>query len=145
MIQIDSIEIWYFRSIFNLKLRSLKDLSVFSGRNDCGKSNVLKALNLFFNNQTDWQKPFNFFTDFSQKRLEQARATVKGKQFVRVEVTFLRGDRSQNSLPEKFTVTRTWYRDSSTPDTKTSIPRQFKQGKTKAKSSYAAEASVQRF
>lgn len=145
MIQIDSIEIWYFRSIFNLKLRNLKDLSVFSGRNDCGKSNVLKALNLFFNNQTDWQKPFNFFTDFSQKRLEQARATVKGKQFVRVEVTFLRGDRSQNSLPEKFTVTRTWYRDSSTPDTKTSIQRQFKQGRTKAKSSYAAEASVQRY
>lgn len=144
MIQIDSIEIWYFRSIFHLKLKNLTDLAIFSGRNDCGKSNVLKALNLFFNNQTDWQKPFNFSTDFSHKRLEQARATVKGKQFVRVAVTFLRGDRYE-SLPDRFTITRTWYRGSSTPETKTSATLQFKQGKTKSKSANAAEGSVQRY
>ncbi|HBU08229.1 MAG TPA: hypothetical protein DEA99_03335 [Candidatus Omnitrophica bacterium] len=145
MIQIDSIEVWYFRSIFNIKLRNLKDLSVFSGKNDSGKSNILKALNLFFNNETDWHKPFNFSSDFSHKRLEKARASIKGRQFVRVAVTFRRGERSEKSLPENFTVTRTWYRDSSVPETKTSIARQFKQGKTHAQSLDRAEASVQRY
>jgi AAA15 family ATPase/GTPase len=147
MIQIDKIEISYFRSIYNLKLDGLQDLSVLSGKNDCGKSNILKALNLFFNNETDWKNPLDFQQDFSYKRLNEVRKeTIKGRQFIRVKVSFIRGiKKSIKSLPEKFTVTKTWYRNSSTPDLKTSLDLQFKQGKIKSESLHRAEAQLQNY
>lgn len=109
---VDGIEIKYFRSIYHMRLESMKDVTVLSGKNDSGKSNVLKALNLFFNKQTDWQQSLNFSQDFNIRRLEEVRReTVKGKQFISVKVTFNRGNRFINSLPERFSITRTWYRD----------------------------------
>jgi len=50
---VERIEIRYFRSFSEktIKIVDLKDLNIFSGSNDVGKSNVLKALNLFFNNE----------------------------------------------------------------------------------------------
>jgi len=146
MIQIENIEIKYFRSIYSMQIKGLKDLCVLSGKNDCGKSNVLKALNLFFNNETDWQTSLNFSNDFSFRRLEEVRKeTIKGRQFVRVRVNFLRGNRSEQSLPEKFSVTKTWYRDSLNPEIKSSIERQFKQGKVQTQSWSRAQAGLQRY
>lgn len=43
-----SVKIKNFRSIEDRTI-DLQDLAVFVGNNDAGKSNVLKALNLFFN------------------------------------------------------------------------------------------------
>ncbi|WP_118975980.1 ATP-dependent nuclease [Taibaiella koreensis] len=60
---IKQITIKYFRSIGNITI-DLNDLSLFVGKNDAGKSNVLKALNLFFNNETDYGKPFDFDQDY---------------------------------------------------------------------------------
>jgi len=95
MIQIDKIEIQYFRSIYKIKIKDLQDIIIFSGKNDCGKSNILKSLNLFFNNETDWQVPFNFESDFSKKRLLEVRKeSIKGKQFIRIEIQFIRGNYS---------------------------------------------------
>ncbi|MFZ5925097.1 MAG: ATP-dependent nuclease [Bacillota bacterium] len=110
---IQAVEIRYFRSIYSLKLDDLTDLTVFAGQNDHGKSNILKALNLFFNSETDWRTPLEFYRDFNMQRLEEVRRdTVKGKQFISVKVVFNRGDRFHNSLPPRFSVTRSWYRDS---------------------------------
>lgn len=146
MVQIEKVEISYFRSIYSLKVKDLKDVCIFAGKNDTGKSNILKALNLFFNNEVDWQTPLNFSRDFSRKRLEEVRKeTIKGRQFIRVKLTFLRGKRSAKSLPEKFDVTKTWYRDSLTPEVKSSIDRQFAQDKIKTKSLDRAQAGLQRF
>ena len=146
MIQIDKIEIFYFRSIYKIKINKLKDLSVLSGKNDCGKSNILKALNLFFNNETDWQKPLDFKQDFSSRRLNEVRKdTIKGKQFIRVKVSFIRGRKSIKSLPEDFTITKTWFRNSSTPDVKNTLERQFKQGKIQSESLYRSEAQLQNY
>ncbi len=64
-IRIEAILIRNFRSIRNLYL-SCEDLNVFVGLNDVGKSNVLKALNLFFNGETDYNRKFEFSRDFSQ-------------------------------------------------------------------------------
>ena len=44
----------------------VEQLNMFVGLNDVGKSNVLKALNLFFNNETDYNEKFAFESDFSQ-------------------------------------------------------------------------------
>lgn len=45
---------------------ALERLNMFVGLNDVGKSNVLKALNLFFTGETDYGEKFDFETDFSQ-------------------------------------------------------------------------------
>lgn len=116
MIQIEKIEVRYFRSIYSASIKNANDLCVISGRNDSGKSNFLKALNLFFNNETDWRTPLEFKRDFSRRRLREVRRdTIKGKQYIQIKVHFIRGARYQGSLPAKFSVTRTWHRDSVTP------------------------------
>jgi predicted ATP-dependent endonuclease of OLD family len=145
MILINSIEIKYFRSIYQLKILNLKDVLVLSGKNDAGKSNVLKALNLFFNNQVDWKNEFSFSRDFSFKRLEEVRKTIKGKQFIEVSVGFNRTDNYKNSLPEKFVVTKTWYRDNSNPQVKSTIQRQFNKKEIVTTKLFTAQASLNRF
>lgn len=108
---IKSIEIRYFRSIYHLKINNVEDCIVFSGKNDSGKSNVLKALNLFFNGYTDWNQEIDFYKDFNFSRLSEVREkSVKGKQFIQVAITFRRGKSSVNSLPEFFTVRKQWDR-----------------------------------
>ena len=49
---VKSIHIKNFRSILDERI-DLSDYNCFVGKNDSGKSNVLKALNLFFNGKSD--------------------------------------------------------------------------------------------
>jgi hypothetical protein len=121
---IKSIEVNYLRSIWRLSL-TLGDLTVLSGANDVGKSNILKALNLFFNNQVDWLESLDFYRDFSLRRLNEVRReSIKGRQFIRIRVEFVRPPRYRGSLPATFTVTRTWYRDSRVPEESDDLERQ---------------------
>ena len=69
---IEQIEIKNFRSFGNRKLESYKvlkcqSLNIISGANDSGKSNILRALNLFFNKKTDLNNFFDFGKDFFKK------------------------------------------------------------------------------
>ncbi len=69
---IEQIEIKNFRSFGNRKLESYKvlkcqSLNIISGANDSGKSNILRALNLFFNKKTDLNNFFDFDKDFFKK------------------------------------------------------------------------------
>ena len=110
---IRKVNIRYFRSVYTATLNRCKDLNIISGQNDAGKSNILKALNLFFNSNTEWNKAFDFYKDLSIQRLQQVRKeTVKGKQFVSIDVEFEHPTNYQQSLPPTFTVKRTWLRDS---------------------------------
>lgn len=61
---IKEIRIKNFRSIVNQSIK-LDQMNVFVGNNDVGKSNVLKALNLFFNAETEAGEPYNFDRDFT--------------------------------------------------------------------------------
>lgn len=144
MARIRNIKISYFRSIYQLELKGVADIAVLSGRNDIGKSNVLKALNLFFNGETDWKTQLNFERDFSLRRLDEVRKTIKGKQFIQVQLTFERGPRYEGSLPKQFIVTKTWFRDSSTPVLSSSLERQFKKGELPTKLD-RAQASLLRY
>lgn len=124
---ISQIEIRYFRSIHYLKLTNIKSMNVVSGANDAGKSNLLKALNLFFNSQTDFLTEVNFYNDFNLMRLQEVRQeSIKGKQFIQIKITFRRGDRSPNTLPEFFTVTRTWHRESKVPTQSDDLEKRLK-------------------
>lgn len=63
---ISSIRVINFRSLVDLHV----DFTVYTalvGLNDAGKSNVLRALNLFFNGETDVDEPLMFERDFAQK------------------------------------------------------------------------------
>lgn len=65
MLKIKQIHIKNFRSIVNIMLDT-EDINIFVGLNDAGKSNVLKALNLFFNSETDVGAKYNFDNDYSK-------------------------------------------------------------------------------
>ncbi len=84
---ITKIEIDSFRSIWRETL-SIGNVNVFSGLNDVGKSNVLKAINLFFNGQTDFGRPYNFDTDYSKVSLAHVQRSNKKKQQIRVKIYF---------------------------------------------------------
>lgn len=81
MTVIKRIEIRNFRSIHHLIIEDgLKNLNVFVGNNDIGKSNILRALNLFFNNKTDIGKEIDFWEDFN-KNIK--RSSGKG-QYIKI-------------------------------------------------------------
>lgn len=65
MLKIKQIQIKNFRSIVNSTIIS-DNMNVFVGLNDAGKSNVLKALNLFFNGETEPDVAFDFGNDYSK-------------------------------------------------------------------------------
>lgn len=113
-----------------VRLSDLNDITVVTGGNDVGKSNVLKALNLFFNNHTEWQQEPEFYRDFSQKRLKKVRQdTIKGKQFISVKVWFNRPPSYSNSLPERFAVRRRWDRNNTSYSQRDYLQTKSKRGK----------------
>lgn len=65
MPKIRRISVRNFRSIIDLTMYAT-DLTVIVGDNDCGKSNVLRALNLFFNGETNPGSAFNFSDDYNR-------------------------------------------------------------------------------
>ena len=71
---------------------------MFCGQNDVGKSNILKALNLFFNQETDFKTPFNFSADYNKYALAEAQTSKKKKQLIRIKITFKKPD-SYRSIP----------------------------------------------
>ena len=61
---IRKIEIEDFRSISSCNLEIDSDFVPIIGRNNSGKSNILRALNLFFNGETEPGRPINLNEDF---------------------------------------------------------------------------------
>ncbi|ADE53173.1 ATP-dependent nuclease [Coraliomargarita akajimensis] len=142
---ISKITIKYFRSLHSVDLKKCSSVNVISGRNDVGKSNVIKALNLFFNGSSDWNTAFDFYDNFSTKRLEEVRReSVKGRQFISVKVEFVRPNNYRGSLPERFSVERRWHRDSVTYEQSTNLVSLEKGGKLPA-SMTAAQRSLATF
>ena len=66
-LRIKKIEIRNFRSIEKMEIDTDKGINVFTGKNDAGKSNILKALNLFFNNEVDIGDPFDYERDYRKQ------------------------------------------------------------------------------
>lgn len=117
---ISEIEIKGFRSIRDCKITDLGDFTSFAGLNNSGKSNFLRALNAFFNNQTDEGKNLKvdddyFRPDMRMKKAKQISVSVKFSlpdQFhFRSElepVSNLLGGRD-------FTITKLWSRKEALP------------------------------
>lgn len=112
---IEKIEIRYFRSVHSADLKKCSPLNIIVGGNDSGKSNVLRALNLFFNKDSDFGCMYDFYKDLSKKRLEETRKT-KTKAFLYVKITF-NNIWGWKSLPQQFSIKRQWNKDSLEPGT----------------------------
>jgi len=64
MIILKNIEIKNFRSIREARLTNLEDFSILAGLNNSGKSNFLRALNLFFTGKPEPDLPFDLMRDY---------------------------------------------------------------------------------
>ena len=84
---ITKVEIENFRSIKKCKIEDIQEFNSLFGLNNSGKSNILRALNLFFNNETDKGQFLDFDSDFHQSK-------SKHKKTIKITVTF--------SLPQNF-------------------------------------------
>ncbi len=82
---ITKIEIISFRSIEKISI-PVKEINIFSGSNDIGKSNILKAINLFFNNQTDFLKSLKFDDDYNKVSRAKAQRSTKMKQLIKIRI-----------------------------------------------------------
>ena len=100
-IKIASIRIKNFRSIRNETIAA-KDFNIFVGLNDAGKSNVLKALNLFFTDETDYGKKFSFENDFSYLFPKTSHSTKE----IRITIKFEIPDTYTDS--GEYTWTKVW-------------------------------------
>ncbi|MEQ5219921.1 AAA family ATPase [Morganella morganii] len=79
-VKIRRIEITNFRSIQKMVIDSAR-LQIIVGNNDAGKSNILRALNLFFNSQTNPGENFNFSTDYNVYAANKnAKSSKKAKE-----------------------------------------------------------------
>ena len=112
MITIRNIEISRFRSIRYAKLSDLHDFSVLAGLNNSGKSNFLRALNLFFTGQPEPELPFNLARDYYRGEL-----SAKKKKNIRISVHFtlpksfrFRGGLKpvEELLGRDFSITKEW-------------------------------------
>jgi len=84
---IEKIEISKFRSLKDVKILDLGNFSVLAGLNNSGKSNVLRALSVFFTGETEPNILLNVGTDCF-------RSKAHVKKEIKIRVTF--------RLPENF-------------------------------------------
>jgi hypothetical protein len=101
---ISEISIKNFRSIGAAVIKAGR-ITTFVGANDAGKSNVLRALNLYFNGETGHGEPFNFAKDyniFASKRVKKAHE-------IEIKVTFkLPVSYRREGLPHEVEWKKVW-------------------------------------
>lgn len=103
---ISRISIRNFRSIANADFAT-NWITTLVGANDAGKSNVLRALNLFFNGRTAADEPFDFARDYNQF------AAVRKRKAPQIEVTIvfdLPGGYHREGLPTQIVWRKVWRR-----------------------------------
>lgn len=116
---ISKIELDHFRSIQNETIEDFGDFTAFAGLNNSGKSNVLRALNAFFNGQTD----HGVLVDFSKDYYCHDLKTKKAKQFgitvhfdLPVSFRFRKKlETIESLLGRSFTIKKLWTRDNPVP------------------------------
>lgn len=101
------IEINYLRSLYTAVLDNPGDMNVVFGRNDSGKSNVLRALNLFFNEEIEPGQELEFELDFSDIRRDAAKS-AKGRQFIAIRIDFNVPPNYRPSLGDAISIKRQW-------------------------------------
>ena len=146
---IKQVEIKNFRSFGNRKgettvLSKVDSVNVLSGANDSGKSNILRALNLFFNGHTDLNAFFDFECDFFKKS-DPDELDIK-EEVVSIKVWFRNSKNDDKNskqsqkafLPSEFWVIKRWKKTSqySSSGISSNIETQFRNEKRGVAISY---------
>ena len=105
---IRAVEVRYFRSFYQVSFSPTRKMNVIFGENDTGKSNVMRALNLFFNGHTSPDEEFDLDIDLSNKRRADIDEGEDVRTFVYVKVFFRTPAEHRKALGEEFYVKRTW-------------------------------------
>lgn len=105
---IKSIRIKRFRS-FGDEVIEADLLNVYSGKNNAGKSNILKALNLFFNNNTGYDTTYLHSRDYNKAY----RGAAGGRREIAITVTFL--PTGNGALKHEFRITKRFYDGETSP------------------------------
>jgi predicted ATP-dependent endonuclease of OLD family len=84
---ISSISIKDFRSIASADV-DCNWITSFVGSNDAGKSNVLRALNLFFNGEVDHGERFDFTRDYNQFAPQRLRKAPQIEITIRFQLPY---------------------------------------------------------
>jgi len=117
---ITKVEITKFRSISSVVLNDVGDFSVLAGLNNSGKSNVLRALNLFFTDHVEPGQAIDFSKDLYRKDLNS-----KKKKRIAIELEFSlpnvfkfrKGlEQTASLLGRDFKLRKEWRPDSDLPD-----------------------------
>lgn len=111
---IKDVRVEGFRSIRNSDLSDFSSLTSFVGKNSSGKSNILRALNLFFNDEVEPGKALVFSRDVYDEvpRLKKKKKISISVTFnVPDVINFRRGFEDVKSLGTSFTVVRKWELD----------------------------------
>lgn len=116
---ITEVAVDHFRSIRNQKIGDLGHFTALAGLNNSGKSNLLRALHVFFNNQTDASMPFNFNRDYfchDLKTKKAKRVSIAVKFDLPTTFKFRKGlEVAERLLSRSFTLKKLWNRNSPAP------------------------------
>jgi len=108
---IKNISVSDFRSLENCILDDASDLNVIVGRNSSGKSNLLRALSIFFNNEVEPGKPMVFSRDHFE-RVPRSRKKKSISISVMFELPSTFHYRKEmlplKSIGTSFVIVRTW-------------------------------------
>jgi len=108
---ITGVKVEGFRSLTTGKAEPLGNFTCFIGANNSGKSNILRALSLFFTGESEPGVPLKFGRDY------HANPKSKKKKAIRVSVSFMLPDYFvfrkdlrdvENTLGKEFTIRKTW-------------------------------------
>jgi hypothetical protein len=111
---ITGVRIRGFRSIEDQRLADISDVTALVGRNSSGKSNLLRALSLYFNGEVEPGKAMNFARDHFERvpRSKQKKRIQVSVDFKLHSTFHLRKELSRlGKLGGEFTVTREWELD----------------------------------
>jgi AAA ATPase-like protein len=110
---IEKIEIKHFRSFlgtpkkFETTVVDLRDLNIFSGSNDSGKSNILRALNVFFNGEISHGIPFEFNRDFFIGKKDSGHKVIE----ISINFNLSNDEKRDKFLPERFRISKYYDRN----------------------------------
>jgi hypothetical protein len=117
---ISKVEISGFRSIQHISLPEVGDFTAFAGLNNAGKSNIIRAMNAFFNGQTDDGKQLNVDNDYYRPDLKKKKAkkiSIMVAFSLPDHFKFRKGLESVESLlgDRQFEITKVWHRQEPLP------------------------------
>ncbi len=128
---IEKIVIKDFRSISSANIPVSSGYLPIIGQNNSGKSNILRALNLFFNNETEPNKPLNMYEDFhNPSRSKKKRISVTIHFKLPDNFSFPRTVKKglEDLLGTDFSITKTWTLPSEPLEKNYKLAIQYKKG-----------------